>query len=210
MSIQKTQQENGPGPLSRRALFSILPAGAAGCLSCARAVACAQEPSPAAPGGHSWTEKADVTWEQMFRFAYQKDLIPMLKELGAQLGRDELVRMLQKAVDDVVRKKTAGRPPVVRDLVAFAGNLKSMPPLMQHALEVEVVEQSPAAFEYRVKKCLWAKVFRDEDAADIGYAMVCYPDYAVAKGLNPKLRLIRSKTLMQGDDSCGLRYVMEA
>jgi hypothetical protein len=38
--------------------------------------------------------------------------------------------------------------------------------------------------------------------------MICYPDYAVAKGLNP--RLIRAKTLMQGDDSCSLRYVMEA
>jgi hypothetical protein len=47
-------------------------------------------------------------------------------------------------------------------------------------------------------------VFRDGDAADIGYAMVCYPDYAVAKGLNPKLQLIRAKTLMQGDDSCSL------
>ena len=52
-------------------------------------------------------------------------------------------------------------------------------------------------------------MFREEDAADIGYAMVCYPDYAVARGLNPKLRLVRTKTLMQGDDSCGLRYVME-
>jgi hypothetical protein len=40
--------------------------------------------------------------------------------------------------------------------------------------------------------------------------MVCYPDYAVAKGLNPKLRLIRTQTLMQGDDICCLRYVMDA
>jgi hypothetical protein len=32
----------------------------------------------------------------------------------------------------------------------------------------------------------------------------------VARGLNPKLKLIRTKTLMQGDDGCSLRYVMEA
>jgi len=195
-------------PLSRRGLFTILQAGAAGCLGCARAVACApqmQEP----PAGHSWTEKADVTWEQMFRFAYQKDLIPLLKALSEQLGREEFVRMLQEAGSAVVRKKTAGRPPAVRDLVTFAANMKNMPPLVQHALEAEIVEQTPEAFEYRVKKCLWAKVFREQGAADIGYAMICYPDYAVAKGLNPKLKLIRTKTLMQGDDSCGLRYVME-
>ncbi len=207
MSILEIKQENGPGSLSRRALFSILPAF--GCLGCARAMACTQ-PSQAAPPRPGWTEKADVTWEEMFRFAYQKDLIPVLKELGAQLGREEFVGMLRGASDEVVRKKTAGRPPVVRDLVTFAASMKNMPPLFQHALEAEIVEQSPEAFEYRVRKCLWAKVFRDEDAADIGYAMVCYPDYAVAKGLNPKLQLIRTKTLMQGDDSCSLRYVMQA
>jgi hypothetical protein len=81
---------------------------------------------------------------------------------------------------------------------------------MQHALDAEIVERSPQAFAYRVKRCLWAKVFRDENAGDIGYAMVCYPDYAVARGLNPKLRLIRTRTLMQGDSDCVLRYQMES
>ena len=151
-----------------------------------------------------------MTWEQIFRFAYQKDLIPLLKALAEPLGREEFVRLLQVAGDAVVRKKTAGRPPAVRDLVSIAANMRNMPPLMQHALQAEIVEQTPEAFEYRVKKCLWAKVFRDENAADIGYAMICYPDYSVARSLNPKLKLIRTKTLMQGDDSCSLRYVMES
>ena len=88
--------------------------------------------------------------------------------------------------------------------------MQNVPPVIQHALEAEIVEQSPEAFEYRVTKCLWAKVFCDMDAGDIGYSMVCYPDYAVARRLNPKLRLIRTKTLMQSDDCCNLRYVMEA
>lgn len=197
---------NAPSSLSRRTLFSILPASALGCMGCARALACAQGP----PAEHTWTEKADVTWEEMFRFAYQKDMIPLLKELGTQLGREELVKLLQKASDEVVHKKTAGRPPAVPDLTALASNMSRMPPLIQHALQAEVVERSPEAFEYRVSKCLWATVFRNEQAADIGYAMICYPDFAVAKGLNPKLRLIRTKTLMQGDDSCSLRYVMDA
>jgi hypothetical protein len=207
MCVPNTNQDAAPS-LSRRALFSILPAGAFGCLGCSAGVACAQT-QEAPPPAHSWTEKADITWEEMFRFAYQKDLIPMLKELAAQVGREKFVTLLQEAGNEVVRKKTAGRPAVVRDLVAMAAAMKNMPPLMQHALDAEIAEQTPAAFEYHVKKCLWAKMFRDADAADIGYAMVCYPDYAVAKGLNPKLRLIRTKTLMQGDDGCSLRYVME-
>jgi hypothetical protein len=208
MKFPGTEQEKGPVPLSRRGLFTILQVAAAGCVTCTRAAVCAPQ-MHAPPGGHSWTEKADLTWEQMFRFAYQKDLIPVLKALSEQLGPEEFVHMLKEAGDAVVRKKTAGRPPRVPDLVTFAANMKNAPPLIQHALETEIVEQTPEAFEYRVNKCLWAKMFREENAADIGYAMVCYPDYAVAKGLNPELKLIRTKTLMQGDDSCSLRYVME-
>jgi hypothetical protein len=150
-----------------------------------------------------------MTWEEMFRFAYQKDLIPLLSQLAEQVGREKFVSMVKEAADEVVRKKTAGRPPAVPDLAAFIAKLNRMPPLMQHALDYEIVEQSGEAFEFRVKSCLWAKVFLDSRAGDIGYAMICYPDYAVARGLNPKLKLIRSKTLMQGDDCCRLRYVME-
>ena len=209
MTMHETTPETRLRSLGRRALFSILPAGAFGCLGCVRSMACGQA-SQGNPATHSWTEKADWTWEEMFRFAYQKDLIPLMKELEAQLGRERFATMLQTAGDEVVRKKTAGRPPAVRDLVSFASNMQNVPPVIQHALEAEIVEQSPEAFEYRVTKCLWAKVFRDMDAGDIGYSMVCYPDYAVARRLNPKLRLIRIKTLMQGDDCCNLRYVMEA
>lgn len=194
--------------VSRRGLFPILPAAVAGCFGCARGAWCAQISGPAA--GHLWSEKADVTWEEMFRFAYQKDLIPLLKTMAEKPGRTEFARGIREAVDAVIARKTAGRPAVVRDLGALAANLSRMPPMIQHAIEAEIVEQTAEAFEYRVTKCLWAKVFRDEEAGDLGYAMICYPDYAVARSLNPKLKLVRSKTLMQGDDSCGLRYVMEA
>jgi hypothetical protein len=47
------------------------------------------------------------------------------------------------------------------------------------------------------------------NAADIGFATVCFTDYATAAAFNPKLKMIRSKTLMQGHDCCNHRYVME-
>jgi hypothetical protein len=209
MKLEATMPGDVPVPLSRRKLFTILQAGAVGCLGCAQAAARASAAQQSAPATHSWTEKADVTWEEMFRFAYQKDLIPLFQALAERLGREEFVRMLRYAGDAVVQRKSAGRPPVVPDLVTFAANMKNIPPLIQHALDAEIVEQTAEALEYRVKRFLWAKVFRESDAADIGHALVCHPDYAVARSLNPKLKLIRNKSLMQGDDCCVLRYVME-
>lgn len=200
---------DSPVSFSRRKLFSILPAGAAGCLGCPGTARCAAQ-AGAQPPAHSWTEKADMSWEDVFRFAYQKDFIPIMKALAAQIGQEKFIHMLQEIVNERVRQGTARRSLPKRDLAAFTAGMKSMPPLFQHALVGEILEDTPQVFEYRVSRCLWAKAFREEDAGDIGYAIVCYPDYAVASGFNPKLKLTRTKTLMQGHDCCELRYVMES
>ena len=149
-----------------------------------------------------------MTWEEIFRFAFQKDLIPILKGISAQIGSENLIRMLHEIMDANVEKGFGRRAIPKRDLAAFTAGMKSMPPLFQHALVGEIVEDTPQVFEYRVTQCLWAKAFREEDAGDIGYAVVCYPDFAVARAFSPKLKLTRTKTLMQGQDSCNLRYAM--
>jgi len=189
--------------VSRRGLFSILPAG---CIGCASGGVCMGQ----APAEHGWTEKSDMTWEDVFRFSFQKDYIPLLKELAEQIGREKFVGMIQKATTDVVLKKAAQRPKREFSFPALVAGWKTMPALMQHALTAEILEETATSFEYKVTRCLWAKSFVESKAGDIGYAAICYPDYAVASSLSPKLKLVRTKTLMQGDDYCNLRYVMEA
>jgi hypothetical protein len=151
-----------------------------------------------------------MTWEQIFRFAFQQNYIPIMKSLAAQIGPEKLIAMLKEVTSERARNGMTRRSIPNRDLATWTAGMKPPGPLFQHALAAEIVEDSPQAFEFRISQCLWAKTFREEDAADIGYACVCYPDYAVASGFNPKLKLIRTKTLMQGHDCCNHRYVMEA
>ena len=174
-----------------------------GCLGCAAAAHCRAQPAP-----HSWTEQADWSWEMIFRFAYQKELIPLLKSLADKMGKDELIAFLKQSVSERAYKGMANKTLSKRDLATFTANMRSMPSIIQHALVWEVVEDSPQAFEYRVKQCLWAKSFREQNAGDIGYAMVCHPDLAVAAGFNPKLSLTRESTLMEGGECCHFRYEM--
>lgn len=145
----------------------------------------------------------------IFRFGFQMNYIPMMKAIAAQVGREKFVAMVKEISLERARQGMATKQIPKRDLATFTAGMRTPPPLMQHALAVELVEDSPEAFEYKVTQCLWAKMFREDDAADIGYAVVCNPDYGVASGFNPKLKLIRTKTLMQGQECCNLRYVME-
>jgi hypothetical protein len=47
------------------------------------------------------------------------------------------------------------------------------------------------------------------NAGDIGFASICYGGEAMAAAFDRRLKLIRTKTLMQGDDSCLCRWVWE-
>jgi hypothetical protein len=80
---------------------------------------------------------------------------------------------------------------------------------VKHVLTDEVVEKSDKFIRTKITECLWAKIFRESDAADIGYAGICYPDIAMASAFNPKIKLIRPKTLMQGHDCCDFQYYWE-
>jgi hypothetical protein len=182
--------------VSRRSLFRVLPAAGTACFGCLNAQTAAHSPS----------EKADITWEDLFRFAYRKDLIPMLKGLSARLGKERTVELLKEIMSEAAGKPRAQQ---MKDLTFLAAGMKGMSPLYQHALVGEVLAESPQLFEYKVTSCLWAKSFREEGAGELGYAMICYPDYAVATSFSPKIRLQREKTLMQGHECCHFRYTME-
>ena len=49
----------------------------------------------------------------------------------------------------------------------------------------------------------------DAKLGHIGHAHVCYGDYAWARGFNPKIKMVRDKTLMQGHEYCNHRYIFE-
>jgi hypothetical protein len=186
---------------TRRQLFSILPTGLAACAGCA-----AQMPPPAPENGPG--AKSGMTWEAVFRFAYQNNYIPAMKSLQKQIGKERFIRMLQQGVAEAAVVEMAKNPPPNRDFATWVSGMRTA--LVQNALTYTVIEDSPKALEVRVTECLWARIFREEGAADIGYAGICHPDFAAASAFNPKIKLVRSKTLMQGRDCCDLRYTVES
>ncbi len=127
-------------------------------------------------------------------------------------GRERLVEMVKAAsgrvVQEAVRKQAPPAPE--NTLHAFLGDLlKTDSWLWSHVVSLEVVEQRPTVVEVRVGRCLWAQTFHEAGAADIGYAMVCHPDFFAGPAFNPRIRMTRTQTLMQGDDHCNHRWVVE-
>lgn len=135
-----------------------------------------------------------------------------MESFGRQMGRDNLLEMIRKASEEGSRlsAQKAVKRLQKNDFATFKAMYKGKPDRFgEHILTVLITEESDTVIAERVTECLFAKTFRDAGAADIGYACSCHGDFAWAQAYNPKLRLIRDKTLMNGDEYCNFRRVWE-
>lgn len=140
-------------------------------------------------------------------------------------GRVELIRELEEILgknrthEIIERYYTQGSIESCKKLVEAQENpietLDDLRNLFQTLKETEFsqntqtdifIESEPGTFQFCTKECLWATVFRDLDAGDLGQLILCNGDFATAEVFHPNLRLKRNKTLMQGDDCCDFTY----
>jgi len=147
-----------------------------------------------------------ITHKQWMQQKHRK-YIGILKHLEKEIGKQELLELLKKAsfADNVaLGKRLSGR---IDSMHTFAGPFRNENSGVGKTIVREVVEDSKHVFEMKITECLTEVVFREMDALDFGYACVCHADFGLPVGINPKLKLIRTKTLMQGHDCCNHRYV---
>jgi hypothetical protein len=142
------------------------------------------------------------------QIAYTTTYIPVMKVLAERVGLDALQTAAEEATRRRIERRGASLPD--RSLATLAAFFKNPSPFLEHALTKEVVEDSERAFEIRVTECLWAKTFREADAAEVGHRCICRPDFTMAHAFNPDIELVRDRTLMQGHDCCNHRYVVRS
>jgi hypothetical protein len=162
------------------------------------------------PDKHKFQQNSEMTFEQVFRFSIGQ-FTSIIRNLAAELNREDIIQLLQKASSDAGAANTgqwAANLPE-NDFEAWTRPMREQDRFWQHVLTTEIVENTETTFEVKITECLWAKAYREADAAEIGYATICHPDYAMCQAFNPNIRMIRTKTLMQGDDHCNHRWLWD-
>jgi hypothetical protein len=172
------------------------------------------------PAKHKFLEDSGLTMREAFRFAYRGTYIPMMQALAAQVGREKLVEMVKEATTTYWTQQTrsiAQRLPK-KDFDAFFSwdildpvldNTEHRKHFWSLANTTQTIEDTPKSYEMKVSECLWAQTFREANAGDIGFASICYGDEAIAAAFDQRLKLIRTKALMKGDDCCHFRWIWE-
>lgn len=161
---------------------------------------------------HRFEMDSGMTMQQVYDFAYKEWYIPAMKNIMAQVGREKFLEMLKKSSDMLNEtEKDPGIDYNERTITAFTdGYKKLVEGYYKQRNTIEFIHSDENVLEVNCTECIWAKTFREADAAEIGYAGICYSDYSAIKGYNPKMKLVREKTLMQGHDCCNFKIVMES
>ena len=190
-----------------------------GCLSCllgpAQLSASPDESQTLNPQDHKFKADSHMSYERVFRCAYRTWLIPYLKNLADQIGKDQFIEMLKKAALAVGEEegKALSKKHPDNELRTYADYFESRltkPGFTNSVLSHENFKKSEKSVSVRITECLYAKTFRDADAADLGYAVACSQEHGFFKGYNSKIKVTRPQTLMQGDECCNIEYTQEA
>ncbi len=151
-------------------------------------------------------DKLTLTYKEYITAKY-RSLVLLVREMEQTIGKVKSHGIVEKTFNDrmfnLVREELKELGPVneFADFVMIEKE-ENESIEVRNKVTIRYVKDTELELGMQVTECLDAEVFKELEAEDIGYLVVCNPDHAYARTCNPCVKLRRNKTLMQGDDYC--------
>ncbi len=134
-------------------------------------------------------------------------LVPLVKALQAELGKQRANALVRKALGDIYRRhgeefwRRKNENNLGKAMTsAFATFARD------DALDYRVIENSQDAFAIDVTRCRYAEFYKELGEPELGFLLVCELDFPMAEGFGSDVKLARTQTIMQGAGHCDFRY----
>jgi len=136
-------------------------------------------------------------------------LAPVLKafirELGLERVKDLVTDINRKVSQQYGRDLAHGLSSAA--IAELAGEIKNWS--AGDSLEEEMLEQTENTFFFNVTRCRFAEAYEKLGIKDLGVALSCCRDFGFIEGFNPKIKLVRTQTIMEGAPICDFCYYLE-
>ena len=123
---------------------------------------------------------------------------PLVKAFAAEIGEERTLDIVAEVIRELARQSGAELARTLGDqtLELFARSLDRW--RENGALEIDILEQSPERLDFNVTRCRYAEMYRALGLPELGASLSCQRDFALAKGFNPAIELVRTQTIMEG------------
>ncbi len=158
---------------------------------------------------HKYMADSQMTYKEVYNLVFKYNFIPYMERLAIYLGRAELVELLMRAATEnyTERGRNWAKNMKKKEFSAYFDFLRKPDRDWLHTCTHEILEDTDRVLQIKYTECIYAEIFREKNAQDIGYAAFCHGDFAIFSALDPRITLVRTKTLMQGDDCCNHRFI---
>lgn len=138
----------------------------------------------------------------------------ILKHVYETLKEKHGAAMAADAVAEAVRRSAIEQGQAMAAAGGGKTSLKAfedLQPMWTRGGTLEVVERERGAdaFAFDVVRCRYAEMYREMGLGEIGHLLSCQRDGTFCEGYDPKLKLSRTQTIMQGASHCDFRYRYE-
>ena len=132
-------------------------------------------------------------------------LVPMIQAMRSELGRERADEIARKVIVELARQdgeRWAAQEG--RDLAA----LERVSALWSAGggLEIEPAGRGERSLGFNVTRCRYAEYFKALGLPELGALFHCSRDFAMIEGFNPRIRLRRTQTIMEGAPHCDFRF----
>ena len=134
---------------------------------------------------------------------------PLIKAFMEKFGQEETLAVVRPLIEELAKESGAQLAESLggNSIDEFTKGLGLW--TKGDALEMEILEQTETTLSQNITRCRYADMYRELGLADLGKELSCGRDFAMTEGFNPKLKLTRTQTIMEGAPYCDFRYRME-
>lgn len=139
----------------------------------------------------------------------------ILKNVYDTLKASHGKEVAARTVADAVRASSVEQAAEMARLAPGGTSLQSFVDIqslwtMGDALAIEPVERTETTLSFNVTRCRYAEMYREMGLGEIGHLLSCQRDGSFCEGYDPKLKMTRTQTIMQGASHCDFRYTYES
>jgi hypothetical protein len=134
---------------------------------------------------------------------------PLLERFSQELGSEKAEQIIHKVIAELSRAhgqelaKAAGSNTIndfAKSLEAFGKG---------GANEMQILVLDDERFEFNMTKCKYADLYKAIGNPRLGVILSCTCDFSLCHGFNPRIKLTRTQTIMEGGAYCDFRFRLD-
>lgn len=127
----------------------------------------------------------------------------LVQELGSERARaliGEAIRRAARQAGETLAEEMGG----ATTLLTFARVLDRWKE--GDAYEMEVLAEADRQFDFNIRRCGYAEMYKKMGLGEIGHLLSCQRDGALCEGYDRKIKMTRTQTIMEGASYCDFRF----